>query len=190
MHTGAPPEAESGPARLEPVTRTNLLDYQIAKLKAFADSEEEPNRAAVEADMVTRRAELDADGSFLIARVGDEAVGIIGWYEGADRYIFNLATRAPFRNQGIARQLLSRVAAHTCALGKRSSLIATDPADTPVQFYRRMGFVDEIYLDGNVDSGRFFCSEAGGLPPTVICMTGAGATPSIRGGPGRSLHRL
>ena len=165
MHTGAPPEAESGPARLEPVTRTNLLDYQIAKLKAIADSEEEPNRAAVEVDMVTRRAELDADGSFLIARVGDEAAGIIGWYEGVDRYIFNLATRAPFRNQGIARQLLSRVAADTYALGKRSLLIAKDPADTPVQFYRRMGFVDETYwmgtwiLDGSSARKRAACRQ-------------------------------
>ena len=71
-----------------------------------------------------------------------------GWYEGADRYIFNLATRAPFRNQGIVRQLLSYVMADTYALSKRSLLIATDPTDTPVQFYRRMGFVDEIYWMG------------------------------------------
>ena len=148
VNTGESPMAESGPGRIEPVTRRNLLDYAITKLKAFADSEEEPERAAVEANMALRRAELDADGSFLIARVGDESAGIIGWYEGADRYIFNLATRTPFRNQGIARQLLSYVMADTYALSKRSLLIATDPTDTPVQFYRRMGFVDEIYWMG------------------------------------------
>ena len=148
VNTGESPMAESGPGRIEPVTRRNLLDYAITKLKAFADSEEELERAAVEANMALRRAELDADGSFLIARVGDEAAGIIGWYEGADRYIFNLATRTPFRNQGIARQLLSYVMADTYALRKRSLLIATDPTDTPVQFYRRMGFVDEIYRMG------------------------------------------
>ena len=163
VNTGAPPEAESRPGRLEPVRRGNLLDYQIAKLKAFADGEEEPNRAVVEADMAIRRAELEADGSFLIARVGDEAAGILGWYEGADRYIFHLATRVPFRNQGIARQLLARVVADTYALGRRSLLIATDPANTPVQFYFRMGFVDAIYwmgtwvLDGSSARQRAVC---------------------------------
>ena len=148
VNTGLSPEADLGPGRIEPVTRRNLLDYTITKLKAFAGSEEEPDQAAVEANMAMRRAELNADGAFLIVRVGDEAAAIIGWFEGADRYIFNLATRAPFRNQGIARQLLSRVVADTYALGKRSLLIATDPADTPVQFYRSMGFVDEIYWMG------------------------------------------
>ena len=148
VNTGVSPEAELGPGRIEPVTRSNLLDYTITKLKAFADSEEEPDQAAVEANMAMRRADLNADGAFLIARVGDEAAAIIGWYEGADRYIFNLATRAPFRNQGIARQLLSRLLADTYALGKRSLLIATDPTDTPVQFYRCMGFVDQIYWMG------------------------------------------
>ena len=140
--------AGPGAGRIEPVSHRNLLDYQIAKLKAFADSEEEPDPSAVEAGMRVRRAELSADGAFLIARVGDEAAGIIGWYEGADRYVFHLATRLPFRNRGIARQLLSYLIADTHALGKRSLLIATDPADTPVRFYRRMGFVDAIYWMG------------------------------------------
>lgn len=140
--------ASDGPGKIEPVTRRNLLEYQLAKLRAFADSEEEPERSSVATGMAMRRAELDADGSFLIARVGEEAAGIIGWFEGADRYIFNLATRVPFRNRGIARQLLSRVALGTYALGKRSILIATDPAGTPVQFYRRVGFVDEVYWMG------------------------------------------
>ncbi len=147
-NTGVLPAVEAGPALIEPVTRSNLLDYTITKLKAFADSEEEPDQTDVEASMATRRADLNADGAFLIARIGDEPVAIIGWYEGADRYIFNLATRTPFRNQGIARQLLSHVIADTYAQGKRSLLIATDPADSPVQFYRRMGFVDEIYWMG------------------------------------------
>ena len=145
VNTGQPPQAGSGPGRIEPVTPGNLRDYSVTKLKGFAGSEEEPDPAAVEADMAVRRAELDAGGAFLIARLGDEAAAIIGWYEGTDRYIFNLATRAPFRNRGIARQLLSRVLADTYALNKRSLLINTDPADTPVQFYRRIGFVDEIY---------------------------------------------
>ena len=148
VNTGLSPTAESGPARIEPVTPGNLRDYTVTKLKGFAGSEEDPGRDAVEDDMAIRRVELNAGGAFLIARVGDEAAAIIGFYEGPDRYIFNLATRVPFRNQGIARQLLSRVLADTYALGKRSLLINTDPADTPVQFYRRLGFVDEIYWMG------------------------------------------
>ena len=146
--TSVSPKAGSDPARIEPVTHTNLPDYAVTKLKAFAGSEEEPAPAAVEAEMANRQAELNAGGAFLIARVRAEAAAIIGWFEGPDRYIFNLATRARYRNQGIARQLLSRVIADTYALGKRSLLIATDPADTPVQFYRRLGFVDEIYWKG------------------------------------------
>ena len=54
--------AKPGAGWIEPVTHRNLLDYQIAKLKAFADSEEEPDPAAVEAGMRIRRAELNADG--------------------------------------------------------------------------------------------------------------------------------
>ncbi len=145
VNSGVSHQVESGPAQIESVSPRNLLDYAISKLKAFAGSEEAPTQAAVEAEMAIRCADLNADGAFLIARVGNEAAGTIGFYEGPDRYVFNLATRVPFRNQGIARQLLSRVLADTYALGKRSLLIATDPADTPVQLYRRMGFVDEIY---------------------------------------------
>lgn len=148
VNTGQPPQAGSGPGRIEPVTPANLRDYTVTKLKGFAGSEEKPAPAAVEADMAIRRVELNAGGTFLTARVGREAAAIIGFYEGPDRYIFNLATRVPFRNQGIARQLLSHVLADTYALGKRSLLINTDPADTPVQFYRRLGFVDEIYWKG------------------------------------------
>lgn len=148
VNKDVPPKAGSGPGRIDPVTPGNLRDYTVTKLKGFAGKEEEPDPAAVEADLAVRRAELNAGGAFLIARVGDEPAAVIGWYEGPDRYIFNLATRAPFRNQGIARQLLSHVLADTYALGKRSLLINTDPADTPVQFYRRLGFVDEIYWKG------------------------------------------
>ena len=145
VNTGAALSAEKGPWPIEQVTTNNLYDYAVTKLKGFAGCEEEPDRVAVEAEAAIRCADLNADGAFLIARVGNEAAGVIGFYDGPDRYVFNLATRVPFRGQGIARQLLSRVLADTYALGKRSLLIATDPADTPVQFYRRMGFVDEIY---------------------------------------------
>lgn len=144
VETGDSPKSGSGPAQLEPVTQSNLLDYVVTKQKAFASSEEGPAPAAIEAEIASRRAELNAGGAFLIARVGAEAAAIIGWHEGPDRYIFNLATRTPFRNQGLARQLLSHVLADTYKLGKRSILIATDPAASPVRFYRRLGFVDEI----------------------------------------------
>jgi GNAT superfamily N-acetyltransferase len=51
----------------------------------------------------------------------------------------------PFRNQGIARHLLSYMIANTYEEVRESITIFTDPTDSPVQFYRRMGFTEEVY---------------------------------------------
>jgi GNAT superfamily N-acetyltransferase len=92
-----------------------------------------------------RRAEPPARAASCSARAGREAASIIGLYDGEDRHIFLLATRVPFRNRGIARWLLSHVIAEAHADGCRSVLINCDPAGTPIQLYRRLGFTDEVY---------------------------------------------
>jgi ribosomal protein S18 acetylase RimI-like enzyme len=146
VHGGEIPKASSVPGLIvELVTHANLLDYQISMLKAFGNSEAKPEPNEIESGLALRRAELDGSGCFLIARVEGEAAGVIAWYEGKDRFIFLLGTRIPFRNRGIARQLLCYVVADTYAKSCRSVLLNTNPEDTPIHLYRRMGFTDEVY---------------------------------------------
>jgi len=96
-----------------------------------------------------RQSELASMGRFFIARVGDEPAASLGYYDGTDRLIFNLATRMPFRMRGIAKQLLCGVVANSYDQGCRSVVINTDPSDTPIQWYRRFGFTDEVYWRRN-----------------------------------------
>ena len=97
-HVGRPPE----PVQLSGVTVTQataetLRDYVLVKLKGFANSDDEPPVEHVDKELAVRTSELASIGRFLIARVGDEPVAILGYYDGNDRLIFNLATRVPFR---------------------------------------------------------------------------------------------
>ncbi len=131
---------------IESVSLThNLLDYVITKLKGFADSEEAPHAKDVQAQVALRKAELAGEGRFLLARLNQNPVAVIAWYEGEDRLLFHLATRVPYRRRGIAKHLLCHLLADGYARGCRSIILFTDPEDTPIQFYRRLGFVDEVY---------------------------------------------
>ena len=146
VHVGPVPEVRPVPGvTLEPVTEATIVEWSVAKLKGFANSEEEPDPERLRTEVLLREAELPEIGRFLLARVGREAASIMAWYEGEDRLIFLLATRVPFRNHGIARRLLTDLLADTYARGCRSILISCDPADTPIQLYRRLGFTDEVY---------------------------------------------
>ena len=152
MHNGdtLQPTSVAG-LTIEEVTHENVLDYQIAKLKGFANSEEQPDPADVESGLRLRRKELADNGRFLIARLESEPASIIGWYEGEDRVIFHLATRIPFRNRGLAKHLLCHVVSETYRMGYRSVMLFTDPLDTPINLYHRLGFTDEIYWRGRYD---------------------------------------
>jgi hypothetical protein len=130
---------------VERVTAGTLMDYVQAKLKGFANSEDAPPVEEVEKELAVRQSELASVGRFLIARVNDEPAAILGYYDGIDRLIFNLATRTPFRMRGIARHLLCQVVTDSHDQGCHSVVINTDPDDTPVQWYRRLGFTDEVY---------------------------------------------
>jgi ribosomal protein S18 acetylase RimI-like enzyme len=50
---------------------------------------------------------------------------------------------------GVARHLLCRVIADSYDHGCRSVVINTDPDDTPIKWYRRLGFTDEVYWRRN-----------------------------------------
>lgn len=145
-HVGPLPErVELSGIAVEAVTADTLMDYALVKLKGFGNSEDEPSVEDVDQELAVRRNELASIGRFLIARVGDELAAILGYNDGNDRLIFNVATRTPFRMRGIARQLLCEVIADSYDQGCRSVIINTDPNDRPIQWYRRLGFTDEVY---------------------------------------------
>jgi ribosomal protein S18 acetylase RimI-like enzyme len=145
-HVGPRPRRiERSDITVELVTADTVMDYAIVKLKGFANSEEAPPAEDLEQELAVRRRELASLGRFLIARVGDEPAAILGYYDGDDRLIFNLATRTPFRMKGIAMHLLCGVVADSYDRGCRSVIINTDPSDTPIRWYRRLGFTDEVY---------------------------------------------
>ncbi len=145
-HVGLPPErVELSGIVVEVITADTLMDYVLVKLQGFANSEDAPAVEDVEKELAVRQSELASMGRFLIARVGEEPAAILGYYNGSDRLIFNLATRTPFRMRGVARHLLCEVIADSYDQGGRSVIINTDPNDTPIQWYRRLGFTDEVY---------------------------------------------
>jgi len=129
----------------EMVGQDNLDEYVVTKLKAFANSEVDPDPDEVRAGVELRRAEMAGDGRFLLARYNDEPAAIVGWYEGEDRFVFLLGTRVPFRGRGIAKALLVYALADAYAQGCRSIIVNADPDDRPVQIYRQLGFIDEVY---------------------------------------------
>lgn len=130
---------------IEPVTENNLRNFVIAKIKGFDDSETEPDPERIEADISLRRAEMRGDSGFRLARLGAVPVGIVGWYGGLDRFIFILATRVPYRGRGIGRTLLADAVAGAFASRCRSIIVNVDPEEGPIEMYRSMGFVDEVY---------------------------------------------
>ncbi len=145
-HTGEPPTFEPVPdLNVEPVTRDTVRDYEIVRAKAFVDSEEQPEESEVAANADAFLADLSGSCQLWIGRIRNEAAAIAGWYEGSDRLVFHLATRVPFRNRGIARHLLSYLVHETYGQNRRSIMIFTDPEDSPIQFYRRLGFTQEVY---------------------------------------------
>jgi GNAT superfamily N-acetyltransferase len=145
-HVGEPPSVKPlSNVSVEPVSAALLKEFATVKLKGFGNTEDQPSAERVALEVASRAAELRGSGRCLLARIGDEAVAIIGYYEGKDRLVFNLATRVPFRNTGVARLLLSTVLTDGYQRRCRSVIINTDPADTPINWYRRLGFTDEVY---------------------------------------------
>jgi GNAT superfamily N-acetyltransferase len=67
------------------------------------------------------------------------------WYSGVPcSFVHSLGTRVPYRNRGIARYLLSWLISHALPTG-RTVVIDANEDRTPIQFYRRLGFTEEVY---------------------------------------------
>jgi ribosomal protein S18 acetylase RimI-like enzyme len=145
-HIGLLPVAAPIPEMtVEDVTEATLEAWVVAKLQGFASSDALPDAAEIATLMALRRAEMAGAGRLRLARIAGDPAAILGWYEDADRFIYNLATRLPYRNRGIARALLCDFLAESAALAARSVIINADTAGTSIQLYQRLGFTDEVY---------------------------------------------
>jgi ribosomal protein S18 acetylase RimI-like enzyme len=140
-----PRNTENQNVSIEAMSKENATDYYTVWCKGFSDSEQDPNPEEMEDDVASLIQDVEAGNGGLVGRVDGDAAAIAGWYEGTDRLIFHLATRVPYRNQGLAKSLLTHIVNESCESGCRSVSIFTDLNDTPVAFYRRMGFTEEVY---------------------------------------------
>ena len=123
-----------------------LEDYVVTKLKGFAGSEDQPSTVQLAYELALRRGELQGEGQFLRARLGGETVGIVGYWGGADQLdLFSLLPEFHFGDAGSRGNSLYEVLANANGQGCSSVIINTDPEDTPIEWYRRIGFVDEVY---------------------------------------------
>jgi len=145
-HVGAAPEVASVPGlSVESVADNGLAEYEDARVRGFANSDDPPPAEDLRWRVDLRRAEMAGGARYWLARIGGEPAGALSWYDLRDRMICSLATRVPYRNRGIARHLLCRLLSESERDGTRSVIINADEADTPIDLYRRLGFTDEVY---------------------------------------------
>lgn len=129
---------------VEEVDTSSLERWASVKLRSFSDSEEEPSRERLEKEIGVRSDER-ALATYELASLHEEPVAVIGYYKGRDQLVFNLGTRLPYRQRGIAQALLARRAAAGAAAGARSLMINAHEGGRPAELYRRLGFRDEVY---------------------------------------------
>ena len=122
-----------------------LEEYEDTRCRGFANSEEPTPQKELAWRIDLRRAEMTGGANYWLARIDDEPAATMSWYDGEDLLIFSLATRLPFRKQGIASHLLCRLLGDSEPKGTRSVIINANEADTPIELYRSLGFTDEVY---------------------------------------------
>lgn len=145
-HVGElPPITAVSGVTVEDVIEATLPLWVETKLRGFCDDDALPDAATVQTQEAIRRAELADVGRLRLARIDGAPAAILGWYEDSDRFIFNLATRVPYRMRGLARYLLTAFLAERATLHARSTIINADAAGTSINLYRRLGFTDEVY---------------------------------------------
>jgi ribosomal protein S18 acetylase RimI-like enzyme len=129
------------------VSESNFPEFAETRLRAFADSEEEPDGDRLRDEIDRRRAELAGSGRGMLARFQGEPAGVMWWYdEGGDVWILYLATRMPFRGRGIGRRLLSQCLVDSYDRGCRSVMINVETHNTrAIRLYLHLGFRDQIH---------------------------------------------
>lgn len=148
-HTGQPPnEAINSPIRMVPVTGENLALFADTKLRAWTGSEAEPADEALQAEIERRQRELEGTGRGLLALMNEVPAGFIWWHDDPTRirWLRQLATRAPFRKQGIATAMITACLATAYPAGNIAVVISVDPANRAAfDLYHRLGFLDQVY---------------------------------------------
>jgi GNAT superfamily N-acetyltransferase len=145
-HVGDVPEAPpvAGIA-VEVVGEDGLEEYEDTRVRGFANADDPTPTADLGWRVDLRRAEMTGGANYWLARIGEEPAAAMSWYDGEDRLIFSLATRAPYRKRGIAGHLLCRLLADSERKATRSVIINANETGTPIDLYRRLGFTDEVY---------------------------------------------
>ena len=90
----------------------DLARWAATKVRGFAETDDEPAPEAVGRELGVRRREWLGIELWLATLAGEPAA-VLARYVGDDEFVFNLATRAPYRRRGIAQSLLARWAAHS-----------------------------------------------------------------------------
>ena len=114
---------------------------------------------------------------YLVAKVGDRAVGYIGvWLIAGEGHITNVAVHPDYRGQGIGRRLLLAIEEIALARGHRRMTLEVRTSNTVAQhLYRKLGYVaagirPKYYRDNNEDAlimWKDLDPADGGAAPTV-----------------------
>ena len=145
-HVGVVPEPPSvARIAVDAVGDGGLEEYEDARHRGFANSDDPTPQEELDWRIDLRRAEMTGGANYWLARIGEEPAAVMNWYDGEDRLVFSLATRLPFRRRGIASHLLCRLLGDSERKDTRSVVINADEAGAPIELYRRLGFTDEVY---------------------------------------------
>ncbi|HLK44944.1 MAG TPA: GNAT family N-acetyltransferase, partial [Acidimicrobiales bacterium] len=128
----------------------DLARWAATKVRAFAETDDEPAPEAVARELRVRRREWSGIELWLATLAGEPAA-VLARYVGDDEVVFNLATRAPYRHRGVAQALLARWAAQ--GAGCRSLVINADDPGRPAELYWRLGFTDEVFWHRRYECG-------------------------------------
>lgn len=147
-HVGsvAPPPEVPG-LEIWPVHESNLGQFAATRLRACGDSEEAPDPCRVKAEIARRARELSGTGRGLLAKISGQPVAVIWWQEEfLDIWVNQLATRVPFRRQGIASELLRQCTEDAYDRGHKSVVLNVVSDNVAARrLYHRLGFRDEVY---------------------------------------------
>ena len=102
-------------------------------------------------DEIAKKASRDPD-LFLVAEIEGQIVGsVIGGFDGRRGMIYHLAVAAPFREQGVASQLMNEVESRLRAKGcLKCYLLVIDGNDEAMRYYEKRGWesMDMVHLYG------------------------------------------
>ena len=102
-------------------------------------------------DEIEKKAGRDPD-LFLVAEVDGRIVGsVIGGFDGRRGMLYHLAVAAPFREQGIAGQLMSEVESRLRAKGcLKCYLLVVNENDEAMRYYEKRGWasMDHVHIYG------------------------------------------